>query len=341
MAIQSITSHVRQKIPVQIIAGFLGAGKTTLLQHLFTQKPAEERWVVLMNEFGQIGIDQYLLNNEQGIQVQEVVGGCLCCSSQLPMQQALQQIIRQMQPDRIWIEPSGLGHPLTLLEQLLEPYWQPHLAMQAMVWLVNGCRLHEAKWQEKISEDVALQAAQIIIATHADQMQADDLQAWQALQQEHQQFQQHWWLSDGTNIQLEQLQVAYHSHKRAARPLLSLQQQASEQGQGTLPDVRQYPYFYHEQRQGVYLYGWKFTRRWQFDFEQVFDLCAKVEFLRLKAILYCDTGWVYLNCNPQAMNYTLGMENVDNRLEIIAEQEIDALAFEQALLNALRVSDAI
>lgn len=66
-----------QAIPVHIISGFLGAGKTTLLKHLLSQKPEHEVWAVLMNEFGQIGVDQQLLPQDQGYAVKELLGGCL------------------------------------------------------------------------------------------------------------------------------------------------------------------------------------------------------------------------------------------------------------------------
>ena len=96
-----------QPIPVHIISGFLGAGKTTLLKHLLQQKPEQEIWAVLMNEFGQIGVDQQLLPQDSGYAVKELLGGCLCCSSQLPMQIALSRLLSEVKPDRLFIEPTG------------------------------------------------------------------------------------------------------------------------------------------------------------------------------------------------------------------------------------------
>ena len=65
-------------VPTHIISGFLGAGKTTLLMHLLGQKPEHEVWAVLMNEFGQIGVDQQLMPQTEGYAVKELLGGCLC-----------------------------------------------------------------------------------------------------------------------------------------------------------------------------------------------------------------------------------------------------------------------
>ena len=88
------------QVKTHIISGFLGAGKTTLLQRLLAQKPEGETWAVLMNEFGQIGVDQQLLPQSEGYQVKELLGGCLCCTSQLPMQIALSRLIQESKPDR-------------------------------------------------------------------------------------------------------------------------------------------------------------------------------------------------------------------------------------------------
>ena len=90
-------------VKTHIISGFLGAGKTTLLQHLLSQKPENERWAVLMNEFGQIGVDQQLLPQTDGYEVKELLGGCLCCASQLPMQIALSRLLSDSKPDRLFI----------------------------------------------------------------------------------------------------------------------------------------------------------------------------------------------------------------------------------------------
>lgn len=103
------------KIPTHIITGFLGAGKTTVLQQLIGQKPASERWAILVNEFGQLGLDAAVLSN-QGVQLSSVAGGCLCCLRSPLFQVSLNRLIREARPQRLWIEPSGLGHPDALRE---------------------------------------------------------------------------------------------------------------------------------------------------------------------------------------------------------------------------------
>ena len=76
--------------PTNIITGFLGSGKTTAILHLLKNKPADEKWAVLVNEFGEIGVDGSLFegknSKKQGVFIREVPGGCMCCTAGLPMQ---------------------------------------------------------------------------------------------------------------------------------------------------------------------------------------------------------------------------------------------------------------
>jgi G3E family GTPase len=83
---------MKQPIPTNLIFGFLGSGKTTAIQSLLAQKPAGETWAVLVNEFGEAGIDGHLLEG-QGAVVREVPGGCMCCVAGLPMQMGLNMLI--------------------------------------------------------------------------------------------------------------------------------------------------------------------------------------------------------------------------------------------------------
>ncbi|MGE8385560.1 MAG: CobW family GTP-binding protein, partial [Pseudomonas putida] len=97
-----------QNIPTHVIAGPLGAGKTTLIRHLLAQRPGNERWAVLINEFGLVGLDAALLSrDEDGITIGEVAGGCLCCVNGMPFQVGLGRLLRKSRPDRLFIEPSG------------------------------------------------------------------------------------------------------------------------------------------------------------------------------------------------------------------------------------------
>jgi G3E family GTPase len=153
-----------QNIPTHVIAGPLGAGKTSLIKHLLTQKPAHERWAILINEFGQVGLDAALLATaEDGIALGEVAGGCLCCVNGAPFQIGLGRLLRKARPDRLFIEPSGLGHPLQLLAQLRETPWVGVLAVQPSVMVLDAQALVAGRALPQTQQDALADAGLLLL----------------------------------------------------------------------------------------------------------------------------------------------------------------------------------
>ena len=93
---------------VDIFSGFLGAGKTTLIKKLIAEAYGDEKIVLIENEFGEIGVDSSFLKNT-GIQINEMNAGCICCTLVGDFGRALEEVIEKYSPDRILIEPSGVG----------------------------------------------------------------------------------------------------------------------------------------------------------------------------------------------------------------------------------------
>ena len=93
---------------IDVFSGFLGAGKTTLIKKLLKDAYAGQKVVLIENEFGEIGIDGGFMK-EAGIQVTEMNSGCICCSLVGDFGEALEKVLETYHPDRILIEPSGLG----------------------------------------------------------------------------------------------------------------------------------------------------------------------------------------------------------------------------------------
>jgi G3E family GTPase len=93
---------------IDIFSGFLGAGKTTLIKKLISEAYKGERVVLIENEFGEIGIDGGFLK-EAGIEITEMNSGCICCSLVGDFAEALKKVLEEYSPDRIIIEPSGVG----------------------------------------------------------------------------------------------------------------------------------------------------------------------------------------------------------------------------------------
>lgn len=93
---------------LDILSGFLGAGKTTLIKKLLKESLVGEKVVIIENEFGEIGIDGGILK-QTGVQIREISSGCICCSLMGDFETALKDVMRQYQPERVLIEPSGVG----------------------------------------------------------------------------------------------------------------------------------------------------------------------------------------------------------------------------------------
>ncbi|MDY6462296.1 CobW family GTP-binding protein [Acinetobacter faecalis] len=314
-------------IPTHIISGFLGAGKTTVLQHLLSQKPEHEIWAVLMNEFGQIGIDQQLMPQSNGFAIQELLGGCLCCSSQLPMQIALSRLISENKIDRLFIEPTGLGHPAQLLEQLTEPHWLQHLSMRSLVTVIDGSRLHDSDWSQQNLYQDQLKAAQVVVISHQDKMTDGDISALETLKKEYEAYQQKWMLTSHGNLSIFEIDQIYIGTKRLIQPLLKIQKNLTANEQ---PVIKQLPYHYVESAQGYSVAGWKLPKSWTFNFYDVLDLlCEQNDWLRIKAVFHTNEGWKSFNFNPNQFNYQTAQEGIDNRIEIIYQNEREWLSFEE------------
>jgi G3E family GTPase len=111
-------------VPTNLITGFLGVGKTTAVLDLLARKAAGSRWAVLVNEYGEVGIDGALLDGAApaGVTVREVGGGCVCCASAPYLGVALHFLLIDAKPDRLLIETTGLGHPAKLIDTLRTGY---------------------------------------------------------------------------------------------------------------------------------------------------------------------------------------------------------------------------
>jgi G3E family GTPase len=168
-------------VPTNVISGFLGTGKTSAILHLLKQKPQHERWAVLVNEFGEVGIDGTLISGLSGnidkIFIKEVTGGCMCCSSSLPMQIALNQLLKEARPHRLLIEPTGLGHPHEVLQLLSNEYYQESLSLEKSLTLVDARHLNDCRYTEHVTFNQQLESADIIIGNKLDLCDIQDKEA--------------------------------------------------------------------------------------------------------------------------------------------------------------------
>ena len=127
---------------IDIFSGFLGAGKTTLIKKLLQEVYAGQKIVLIENEFGEIGIDGGFLQ-EAGIQLTEMKSGCICCSLVGDFGEALKKVMAEYHPDRILIEPSGVGK-LSDVAQAVEPVSYTHLiSVTPMAMVAESCETED------------------------------------------------------------------------------------------------------------------------------------------------------------------------------------------------------
>ena len=137
------------------------------MRHLLANKPENEKWAVLVNEFGEIGIDGSLLA-DTGAVLKEIPGGCMCCVNGLPMQVGLNMLLQQAKPDRLLIEPTGLGHPKQILNLLMSDVYQAWLELNATLCILDARQLSDEKYTGNENFRDQLAAADIIVANKQD-----------------------------------------------------------------------------------------------------------------------------------------------------------------------------
>lgn len=124
---------------VDLFSGFLGAGKTTVIRKLLKEAMQGEKCVLIENEFGEIGIDSGFLK-EAGVEITEMNSGCICCSLVGDFEEALKKVLEQFEPDRILIEPSGVGKLSDVL-RAVENVQDDRLSINGVVTVVDGTKV--------------------------------------------------------------------------------------------------------------------------------------------------------------------------------------------------------
>lgn len=165
-----------QAIPANLVTGFLGVGKTTTIRSLLARKPAGEHWAVLVNEFGEVGVDGSLFQ-EDDIGVTQIPGGCVCCASSQMFTVGLNRLIRQEDPDRILIEPTGLGHPAEIVRNLTTPPFAEVLDLRATLTVMDARHLSSPRHREHPNWGEQMRQADVLLANKADQYTDGDVAA--------------------------------------------------------------------------------------------------------------------------------------------------------------------
>lgn len=140
---------------IYIISGFLGAGKTTLIQKLLKEAFQEDKVVLIENDFGEISVDAALLKSG-GIEVKEMNSGCICCSLSGNFVKALKELLDRFRPDKILIEPSGVGKLSDIIKACSDPRITPLAKVKAKITVadVKRCKMYLDNFGEFFEDQI-------------------------------------------------------------------------------------------------------------------------------------------------------------------------------------------
>ncbi|BEH13791.1 CobW family GTP-binding protein [Marinobacter shengliensis] len=325
-------------VPTNLILGFLGVGKTTAILDLLRQKPEGEVWAVLVNEFGEVGIDGAILETE-GAVVREIPGGCMCCVAGLPMQIGLNQLIARAKPDRLLIEPTGLGHPSQILDTLTGEYYQDVLKLGPVITLVDPRKLEDPRVQDNVQFRDQVAAADILVANKTDlctdnQVHAFDQWAVRLAPEGRPVYHtNHGHLSvgwlDGTAALPEVSEPHAHHHHHG-----------KEADTPPPPSIHENPWQWVTNRgQGHNSIGWRIHPELMLEENVILAMAMDDRLLRFKAVIHTRDGWRVVNVVDGAVTILPGEPSELSRVELISAEALDASEMDQLLRAAAGLTD--
>ncbi|MGD8118547.1 CobW family GTP-binding protein [Vibrio sp. TRT 29B02] len=306
------------KIPTNIITGFLGTGKTTAILSLLKEKPQNEQWAVLVNEFGEIGIDGAMMT-DQGALIKEVPGGCMCCAAGVPMSVAITALLRT-KPDRLIVEPTGLGHAHKVLATLTSAQFADYIDLRATIGLVDPRNLSNPKYTENSNFTDQLAISDIIIGNKVDQCHVSDIDTFND------------WVTDQNPPKIYSQLV-----KQGRFPIELLDSQrrnnapSSELAQHHHEHAEQEPQFAlapdqlyvrkENKGQGYFSCGWLFGAEVVFDFDLLFSMLSDLTAERVKGVLNTTNGCYAFNVSNGVVSVNeMSLQGFESRIEVIDSQ---------------------
>ena len=337
-----IQSPIIQNTATHLITGFLGSGKTTFLNNLIAHFQHDDKWAILINEAGKIGIDGSLINKNVNLVTKEISGGCICCTSQLPLQIALARLLSGHKPNRLIIEPTGLAHPKELSEQLSAPHWQTALSLKTRFCIMNARYWQQEKYQNHEHYQSHIQYSDVVIVNRFDELNNKQLLInW--IKNLNANATIFWQKTDKFDTDfIEQLSPILDNPSlltaKPNRQIFSLKPNfnATKPITTTTPELQptEPPFRYCEDFGDYQIIGWQLPKDWTTDIYQLTDFLLTIpNYQRIKGVVNTQTGWQRLNFTDDSVNIASGAEQIDNRIEVIfdGQQRIDFLAYDEKL----------
>ncbi|WP_295891143.1 GTP-binding protein [uncultured Vibrio sp.] len=322
---------MEKRIPTNIITGFLGVGKTTTILQLLKDKPEGEKWAVLVNEFGEIGIDGAILS-DQGALIKEVPGGCMCCTAGVPMSVGINALLRT-KPDRLLIEPTGLGHPKQVVATLLSNQYRPYVDLKATIALVDPRYLSDERYLTNQNFNDQLDSADVVIGNKVDQCRSSDIDTfndWVTDQVPAKVF--HRLVSNG-KMPIEVLDTPRTHGTASSNVEPHHHDHAAMEPQFKIPPDQAFVRK-ENKGQGYYSCGWLFGAEYRFDFDELFSMLSDLTAERVKAVINTDKGCYAFNVANQVVSVNeVSLDGFESRIEVIDSQLLPWDQLEGVLLG--------
>nr|WP_136250933.1 GTP-binding protein [Ningiella ruwaisensis] len=335
--------QIIKAVPTNIITGALGAGKTTFIKALLLTKPKHERWAVLVNEFGEIGIDGALLNasvskdaeDKQAIFIREIPGGCMCCASGLPMQIALNQLLAQAKPHRLLVEPTGLGHPKEVIDVFTSKYYQDVIALKTTFCLSDARKLQDARWRNHPTFKEQFEIADHIMATKADLYNSEDEVVLRnylseiGLEKTALSIANHGVIDTDIGALLSQNsryrlgKNAHHLAQTRNQGQITKQQLSGDEALLDEPISSSQVVYKQNESEGFYTIGWIWPASYCFEYRSLTRILNAINAIRVKAVMITNEGIFNFNCQGSEACIFECDEAMDSRLEIILNRKSD------------------
>ncbi|SFM42536.1 CobW family GTP-binding protein [Marinobacter zhejiangensis] len=329
---------MKTPIPTNLILGFLGVGKTTAILDLLKRKPETETWAVLVNEFGAVGVDGAVLA-ERGAVVREVPGGCMCCVAGLPMQIGLNRLIHQAKPDRLLIEPTGLGHPAQIISTLTDQHYADVLRLESVITLVDPRRLEDSRVLEHPQFLDQVSVADVLVANKLDLCSAKELERFLGWAEGVSPDKRMIAATSQGQLQPEWLEGAHRGENTGVSSSHHLGHNHgwAEDADGSVGDVGAdgWRALCHEGL-GHFSMGWLIGRNFVFEEVDLLAYARDSQFRRFKAVVRTVGGWRVINAVDGICSSEETAPRQESRLEVISEAPLREDVLDSQLRQILR-----